>query len=215
LSYLKKKSQFIALPNYYIIGNGGYPFIYTGPKIPIDSSPSLKNAILDINSNPNYDYLVICLDADELSVEDRIAEFETYKQKFAKEGVVLNPKCQYKLIVQDKCIETWFLGNKKMYKRFPNNEPLISYSRFYNVSLNNPEEMGTYSDDFTCQDFHLQYLRVMLREKIKKSYKKENPLAIIDEPYINTIIDRAKDKKKHLKSLRSFVDFCEQIKNIM
>ena len=99
-----------------------------------------------------------------------------------------------------------------MYKRNPNNEPLISYTRFYNVALNDPEKMESYSEDFSCQDFHLQYLREMLRDKIRKAYKKENPLAIVDISYINELINRTKERKKHLTSLNNFIEFCEQIK---
>lgn len=198
--------------NYYLIGDGGYPFIYTGPKYPVNSSPSLKNAILDINNNPVYDYLVICLDADELTVKERVEEFDKYIQKYATEGVVLNNYCEYKLIVQNRCIETWFLGNKKMYKRNPTSEPLISYQRYYNVSVNDPELMDNYNKEFSPQDFHLQYLREMVREKIRKSYKKETPLKIVDKLYMNELHKRVAAKNKHLRSLANLIEFFKYIK---
>lgn len=54
--------------NYFLIGSGGHPFIYNGSKIPKDSDAALKNSILEVNANPVFDFLVICLDADELTV---------------------------------------------------------------------------------------------------------------------------------------------------
>jgi hypothetical protein len=71
--YFDKQLSRVSFPtdalsnHYYLIGDGGYPFIYTGPKYPADSVPSLKSAIMDVNNNPVYDYLIICLDADELT----------------------------------------------------------------------------------------------------------------------------------------------------
>lgn len=193
--------------NYYLIGNGGYPFIYTGPKYPVESAAALKNAILDVNAKPVYDYLVVCLDADELTVEERVEEFNRYVNKYAQEGIALNEYCRYVLVVQNRCIETWFLGNKKAYKRNPSSEPLISYTRYFNVSKEDPEVMDNYSREFSPQDFHLQYLREMVREKIRKSYKKETPHEVIDELYIEEIVKRAYAKNRHLKSLFDFLSF--------
>jgi len=198
--------------NYYLIGDGGYPFIYTGPKYTVDSSASLKNAILDINSNPVYDYLIICLDADELTVRERVEEFEKYIQKYSTEGVVLNNYCEYKLIVQNRCIETWFLGNKKIYKRNPNTEPLMSYARYFNVSTNDPELMDNYSDEFSPQDFHHQYLRVLIREKMRKPYRKETPLKVVDTIYMNELHKRVLARNNHLKSLYNLIDLFKYVK---
>lgn len=198
--------------NYYLIGNGGYPFIYTGPKYPVDSAAALKNAILDVNNNPVFDYLVICLDADEMTIEERINEFNSYVQKYIAEGVVLNDYCEYKLIVQNKCIETWFLGNRKMYKKNPTSEPLISYSRYYNVSIDDPELMGNFTNEFSPQDFHHQYLREMIRERTRKSYRKETPMKVIDTSYLDQLNKRISNKNGHLASLTSLVDLFKYVK---
>ncbi|CAD0233235.1 conserved hypothetical protein [Planktothrix agardhii] len=49
--------------NYYLISGQGYPrILYDG----------LENAVDKILEAPRYDYLVICVDADEESVEERI-----------------------------------------------------------------------------------------------------------------------------------------------
>lgn len=199
--------------NYYLIGSGGYPFIYTGSQFPKDNDAALKNAILDVNNNPVYDFLVICLDADELSIEERQLEFQQYIDKLKKEKIILNPYCQFKLVVQNRCIETWFLGNKKIFKKNPSNEPLISYVNYYNVKENDPELMGNFSDSFSHQDFHLQYLRATLRER-RLIYKKEYiENTIANKDYLEQLEKRVNEKKRHLKTLADFLYFCQYIKN--
>jgi hypothetical protein len=100
--------------------------------------------------------------------------------QYALDGVVLNSLCELKIVVQNRCIETWFLGNRKMYAPNPNDEKLIAYSRYYNVKKDDPELMGNYLPEHTHQDFHLQYLRAMLREK-RKTYNKSNISATIGQ----------------------------------
>lgn len=199
--------------NFYLIGCDGYPYIFTGSNLPDYNVTALKSAILEINDNPVYDYLIVCLDADEETVQDKINEFEQYVKKYELEGVILNKYCKFQLIVQNRCIETWFLGNKKMYPTNPNNEPLISYSRYYNVKINDPEKMGNYGKEFTHQDFHLQYLRKMLQEK-RKTYKKIGLINSITEPqYLEQIVKRAKSKENHLQTFKEFLKFCEDLKS--
>ena len=76
--------------NFYLIGCGGYPYIFTGSNLPDYNVTALKSAILEINDNPVYDYLIICLDADEETVQDKVNEFERYVEKYELEGVTLN-----------------------------------------------------------------------------------------------------------------------------
>lgn len=199
--------------NYYLIGSGGYPFIYTGSKYPKDSDAALKNAILDVNSNPIFDYLIICLDADELSIEERKTEFSNHVDKLKNEKIILNPYCQFKLIIQNRCIETWFLGNKKIVKKNPNMEPFISYVNYYNVKEDDPESMGNFNENFTHQDFHLQYLRVALREKRLKYDKTYIENTIAKRDYIEQLIKRVNERKKHLKTLYDFFYFCHNVKS--
>lgn len=199
--------------NYYLIGSGGYPFIYTGSKYPKDSDAALKNAILDVNRNPVFDYLVICLDADELSIEERIIEFENHVDKLKKEKIILNSYCEFKLIIQNRCIETWFLGNKKILKKNPNTEPLISYINYYNVKDDDPELMGNFNDSFTHQDFHHQYLRATLRERRLFYNKAYIANTIVQKDYIEQLVKRINERKKHLKTLSDFFYFCQYIKN--
>lgn len=198
--------------NYYLISCDGYPYIFTGSQNPENKTTALKSAMEEINAHPVYDYFIICLDADEVTVEERVAELETYIQKYKDQGVELNETCQFILVVQNRCIETWFLGNKNIYSSNSNSEPLISYKRYYNVSKDDPEEMGNFREEYTHQDFHLQYLRALLRDKRMK-YRKENlSRTVANSIYLNRIITRFEDTN-HLQTFGEFILFCDALKN--
>ncbi len=198
--------------NYYLISTNGYPYIYTGSS-QADSTTALKSAIQEVNANPVYNYLIVCLDADDERIDEKIAEFNKYVAQYALDGVVLNSLCELEIVVQNRCIETWFLGNRKMYASNPNDEKLIAYSRYYNVKKDDPELMGRYLPEYTHQDFHLQYLRAMLREK-RKTYNKSNISATIGQSsYIQQLEKRSAAKEHHLKSFADFVSFCKTVKD--
>ena len=85
--------------SYYLFSAQGYPQIYT----------ELIHAIENINQKGNFDYLAICLDADEETVDDRILEIYQFLEA---NSVRINPETQLKIIIQNRCFETWFLGNR-------------------------------------------------------------------------------------------------------
>ncbi len=197
--------------NYYLLNSGGCNFLYSGSQIPKNSDASLKNAIKEVNSNPIFNYLIVCIDADELTIQERSNEFDKYINEYKKEGISLSKNCEFQLIIQNKCLETWFLGNEKMFKKNPKDEPYLSYTKYYNVKKDDPEKMGNFNDTFTYQDFHLQYLRVMLRER-KNIYKKEKPDVVLSDEYLQKLEQRVSKKQKHLQTFAEFVAFCRQVK---
>ena len=138
--------------NYYLISGGGYPSIFD----------FLKSSIEDINSSGNYDYLILSIDADLSSVDEKIAEVND----FIKTERLKLENCLLHVVVAKKCLETWFLGNKKVYSRNPKNLKFIPFTKFYNVSENDPELMDKASD-FTESSsiYHFNYLKQMLKEK--------------------------------------------------
>lgn len=127
--------------NYYLISGKGYPrILYDG----------LENAADKILEVPRYDYLVICVDADEDSVEERIQ----YIREFISNKKIDLGETKLEIIVQNRCIETWLLGNKKIFdSRQPLELPLASYVNYYDVSQHNPEKMGNY-EMRNHADFH-------------------------------------------------------------
>ena len=188
--------------NYFIFSGNGYPSL-------LDNH--FKNSILDINKQKNYDYLVVCLDSDDDEVEERKKEIINFMND---QNLKLNKKTKLEIIVQNKCFETWFLGNPKIFKSNPRSEFLKECVTFYNIKVNDPELMGKINGyENTVSDFHTTYLRNMLAER-NVNYSKNNPNEVIEKYYLNELIKRNKSTN-HIPSFKYFIDFCETIRNSM
>ncbi|QLE59203.1 hypothetical protein [Nostoc sp. TCL26-01] len=187
--------------NYYLISGGGYPnILYDG----------LENAVDKILETPKYDYLVICVDADEESVEERR---QNISQLIKNKEIHLG-KTKVEIILQNRCIETWLLGNKRIFNsKQPLELPLSSYVNYYDVSQKNPEEMGNYKMR-NHADFHYEYLREVFRAK-NTTYSKKNPNDAKEKYYFEELQKRVKDQSEDLKTFQFFLEFCEKIRNIM
>jgi hypothetical protein len=184
--------------NYYIFSGNGFPALL---------DDHLLHCIEDINDVGNYDYFVICLDADEQSVEDSKQEILNF---IKEKNIILNPKTNFEIIVQNRCFETWFLGNPKIYKTNPNSNFLLECVSFYNVKTHDPELMQKPKNHrYSVADFHFNYLKGLLEEK-NIAYSKNFPRDVAKEHYLNELIKRNK-KTGHIKSFRTFIDFCYQI----
>ncbi|MEM9213436.1 MAG: hypothetical protein AAGD25_03730 [Cyanobacteria bacterium P01_F01_bin.150] len=84
----------------------------------------LDNAIDKIKEVNKYDYLVICIDADE----ENILERQGYVQQVIADRCVDLGSTKLKVIVQNRCIETWLLGNRKIFNsKQPLEYPLSEY----------------------------------------------------------------------------------------
>lgn len=186
--------------NYYMFSGNGFPSL-------LDNH--LKNSILDINSQKKYDYFVICLDADDVNVEERKNEIIQF---MIDNEIKLNKHTKMEIVVQNKCFETWFLGNPKIFKANPSSEFLKECVLFYNIKINDPELMGKLVGyENSTSDFHTTYLREMLAERNVR-YSKNNPNEVTEEYFLNEIIKR-NNKTNHLPSFKYFIDFCETIRN--
>ena len=183
--------------NYFLFSANGYP----------DLLNDIENAISDINECRNYSYFLVCLDADESSVEERRKEV---MDKIESSPSNLNAKPV--VIVQNKCFETWFLGNQKVFPRNPQDEDLQEYCRFYNVSNWDPELMPQYPGFGSTSQFHSKYLKLMLKEK-NISYTKQHPGQVGESHYIDALHKRVTSCPTHLKSLQNFFSFIHRLKN--
>ena len=108
-------------------------------------------------------------------------------------------------------METWFLGNRRIYARNASNVEVAMYSKHYNISSDDPELMRV-SDDFSGSigDFHYQYLKTMLRQKNIR-YSKSNPKEVIKSHYIGELQSRLDTDANSLHSMRVLFNFLEQI----
>jgi hypothetical protein len=185
--------------NYYIFSGNGFPSL-------LDNH--LRNCIEDINSTGKYDYFVVCLDADEQNIEQCKQEILDFMNN---ENIILSNNIQFEIIVQNKCLETWFLGNSKIFKKNPDNDFLKECVSFYNVKTEDPELMGKIVGfEGSTSIFHSSYLQQLLSERNIK-YSKNNPQGVIEEYFLQNLIIRNK-KTGHIKSFKSFIDFCNKVK---
>lgn len=184
--------------NYYLISGEGYPAIL---------HDGFDNAVDKITEMNNYDYLVLCIDADEENVGERV----NYIKSFINNKNINLGNTKIEIIIQNRCIETWLLGNRKIFdSRQPLESPLLDYVNYYDVSQNDPEKMGNYNMR-NHADFHCEYLKEIFRAR-NISYTKKSPGDAREKYYLEQLQKRVQDNSTHLKTFQNFLDFCEMIK---
>jgi hypothetical protein len=182
--------------NYYIFSGGGIPSIYN----------HTVNAIKNINDNPVFNILVVCIDGEEIGVNARVAELQDY---IHKSGIKLNDKCKIEYVVQNVCIESWFLGNRKIIRRTPENLKLREFIEHYNVVENDPELMDKMEGFRNKAHFHFSYFREILKEH-KLTYSKARPKVVLEESFLNELKYRT-EQTSHLPTLKNLFDFLTAI----
>ena len=178
--------------NYYIVSGGGYPQY-------IDR---IIQSFENLNDVPAlYEHFFICIDSEEMSKEEKWNEVqEAVDLALDRTKVrIRNASLQVHIIVQNCCIETWFLGNQKVMSRTPTSERLLEFKRFFDVIENDPEKMPTLPGFQTRASFHLEYLKEMFRERSIR-YTKSNPGCVLEDYYVAALHDRHQ-RTEHLRSL--------------
>lgn len=182
--------------SYFLISGGGFPSL-------LDNH--LKASIEDVNAIGTYDYLVICLDSDDATPEAKMKMVDNFLVE--KE---LTLSCNLRIIVQQRCMETWFMGNRNVYTRNPS-QNFKPFAQFYDVSIHDPESMEK-PPDFggSCSMYHFEYLKSMLLEKNIR-YSKTNPRDVMQEYYLHELVRRTKDFPNQLATLRNCLNFMDDI----
>lgn len=183
--------------NYYLFNGNGFPALLHN---------HLKNSIAEVNELNKFNYLVLILDVDESPIKGRIDEVNKFLEESQLE---LNDTTELIIIPQNRCIESWFLGNKKIYKINPQSPELAEYVQFYNVKENDPELMGIFPNFNTHSQFHADYCTEFLRERNIR-YSKNKPNGVTDIDYLKSLIERT-EKTSHIQSFKLFTDFCEKV----
>ncbi len=197
-----KSSQKAKRNNYFLVSGGGYPSMYE----------MIEVAIEEIHFANNYNYLVICLDADENSVNEIQQEVQEEIEKLSVSSRFYLKQTVPKIIVQNRCIETWFLGNSKIYPRQqPNSPDLLNCTNYYNVSVDCPELMGKYNSNTHAQ-FHADYLKKIFVERNIK-YSKGSTSHVQEEQYLKSLKNRIKRQSTHLPSFQNFIAFCDLVRS--
>lgn len=192
--------------SWYIISGYGIPS-YKG---------RIRDALEDIKDNPAVDHFFICIDAEEDPYDARLAEIEAEVRKWETETRVRdhNPSFRVHIIVQNCCVETWFLGHAKMMRRNPSSAVLAEYKRFHDVREEDPELMGAFPGFATRADFHLKYLQEMLLEQNPElRYSKTRPGKVLDKDYLDALRERV-DKTGHLRSLHKLFTVWDSLSTV-
>jgi hypothetical protein len=206
LGYLLPELQQVKNPSqahtnsYYLISGGGYPSLYQ----------EVEAAVENINIIQKYNHLIICTDADEKSVEEMQQEI----RDFFMENQLDLGDTQLQLIIQNRCIETWFLGNSTIYIPEPISQPLLDYTCYYNVSTYCPELMGKYEHDFHAQ-FHKDYFKKLMaaNKDNNKQYSEKTPRDPRKEDYLSELQSRAEKQANHLPTFQNFIEFCVLVRS--
>lgn len=186
VDYLPQVTQ-----NHFIIrSGGGWPCLLG----------IVENAMEDIKTTGKFDRLVVAVDSEEATLEDRFNHIEQHILKLA-------PPCPYRIIVQHFCFEAWALGNRKIVPKNPTNETLKQYKALHDVSTLDPELLPShYEQELNRAQFALKYLRLAIGDKGKHlSYSKNNPQVVAHPTYFQQLKERMLGSS-HISSLKMFID---------
>lgn len=209
-----RKEEFIEkLDNnsFYVKGGLGYPGI-------LDKEHGLKNTLKDISQYKNINQLWIVCDADNQEIEVREDFIKSRISELLTEDKSLSiSHCDIHIIIQKACIETWGLANKKVFPRNNIVPPFDEYFKFYDVSIDDPEEMiKPEKYEYSIGRYHEGYLKAMLftrakqSNKVKKSYSKVDPTPLNKEFYFYAIVNRMQEDS-HLSSFKKFYDLASML----
>lgn len=182
--------------NYYIFSGNGFPSLLHN---------HLENAVADVNQIGRFSSFVIILDADDATSEGRtkeVIEFYTGMPEPLAIGI------RFVVIVQNKCIETWLLGNQKMFKRNPQSKTYREYINYYDVQGSDPEFMGPMPPFEYSAQFHVAYLSEMFIERNQR-YSKRNPGVAASQSYLDGL-----SKRSEQGDLKSFQGMLDAISNL-
>lgn len=172
-----------------LLSGGGFPQILD----------RISEAVAEIAlAKGRFDHFFICLDADGLGAAARKQAAVAHLQ-----GLPLTVPAT--VIVQDCCIESWFLGNRAFVPARPQDPELSGFRAFYDVRTEDPERMPAMppADAAQPQQFHFRYLKACFRER-KLSYNKSRPVEVGERHYLDQLVKRV-DDTGHLASFGELV----------
>jgi len=176
--------------NFSIISGGGYPNYYA----------VIENAIQDVNDVGNIDRLVISVDSEENSREDKLEEVDSFLQDLQCVAPII-------ILIQHFCIETWALGNRRIIRRNPQNLILRRYRGIFNVLVNDPELLPPLpSENLNRSKLAFKYLKLILNERFPSiTYTKRRPYPLCHSTYFSEVRSRYYDTH-HIVSFSDFLD---------
>ncbi len=190
----------VVADHYYIVSGGGQPAVLE----------EIGAALENICRRPVIDHLFICVDAEDEDVDAKRAELgaEITRWRRTTRAGEYAPLLRVHAVVQNCCIETWFLGHTKMMKPQPSSSELARYKAFYDVRTTDPEAMPSINEAMPRAVFHGRYLRAMLEERCPEPrfrYSKRNPGVVTDRDYLTALGQRCRNTG-HVASLAHLLE---------
>lgn len=187
----------VALPadvennHFCIVSGNGYPQYFD----------IVLAALQDVTSDDRFDRLVICIDSEDMTLEEKQEEVTQFVEG-AGYGAV-----DYRVVVQHFCFEAWALGNRRIGREHPETEPLRTYRRVYNVRSQDPEGLPPRPEEnLNRSQFAEKYLRVTLNDRNKRlTYSKNNPRVVAHPKYFLELQKRLAETR-HIASFQAFMD---------
>ncbi|MBF0462849.1 MAG: hypothetical protein HQL87_15850 [Magnetococcales bacterium] len=187
--------------HFLILSANGYPF----------ARNLLANVLADVRSHGQIDLLFVCMDAEEETVAARRQELEDIIAQSLSANTL---PMRYAIIVQNRTIETWFLGNRRIVSRAPQGESLRQCLQHYSVVEQDPERLpvpdGSAANHAT---YHHHYLKAIFNEH-GLTYHKNNPGEVLQESYLRQLVLRTRDTP-HLATLNHFLHVCQDLGGIL
>ncbi len=179
--------------NLIIYSGGGYPRYLD----------VIKNGVEDVAANEQLDRLVIAIDSEEMSYEEKRREIRREIDECVE---TLGKSLDYKIVVQHFCLETWALGNQVIVPRSRTDSELRRYKNYFDVLKKDPELLPDYSEDsLTRSQFAERYLRKLLNIKYRDlTYTKRNPKALLHDKYFKCV-KRRLEETGHIASFSDFL----------
>lgn len=176
--------------NFYIVSAMGYPHYFA----------VIGNAISDVNQIRRFDRLVISVDSEDMTKQDKYDEINTFVSQ-------RDCTATTRIVVQHFCFETWALGNRRIIRPNPASDKLGEYKRLFDVRVNDPELLPPKADEnLNRAQFAEKYLRLALNDKFRSlTYTKRNPQALVNDKYFAQVKNRLADTS-HIASFGDFLN---------
>jgi hypothetical protein len=175
--------------NFFIFSAGGYPKIFD----------AIDGAIDDIKRYRRFNRLVISVDSEDMTRNEKYNEFTDYL-------ATRNIPCETRIIVQDFCFETWALGNRKIIRPISRSERLQHYRALFDVRVRDPELLPEKPyEDFNRAQFAEKYLQLVMND-VKRSltYSKGRPYPVYEDYYFEQVRNRYQ-QANHIRSFNGFL----------
>lgn len=185
--------------NYFLLSSEGFPSIIK----------RTQEAISNITTINKYKKLIVILDSEDSSIEER--------EKSIQDILIASPLpkgVDLDIIVQHRCIETWLLGNRKAIPHQPTCTVTCKCKQFYNVIEKDPELMDKPNNhNGSIASFHEHYLSHALSDQSngQAGYSKSHPGQTMTEPYWIQLVARYNDTE-HIQSIWPFIKLINEIR---